>query len=90
MVVKLSDQAEALGERLEQRLHDDPDTRTRIISIGLGILLHDGKRLLRGPQLKAADADSGWVDLTDANMAQWQKRFEGMRAATAPGGRFRT
>jgi hypothetical protein len=35
---------------------------------------------LRGPTLKAQDAEHGWVDLTPHNMAHWQDRISGLRA----------
>lgn len=70
-------------------------------SLGLGILMPDGRRLLRGPFLRIPEvpgrravevtpelgdrwADKGWVDLRQANMARWQKRFEAMRVAGSP------
>lgn len=52
--------------------------RRRILSIGIPVLLADGERLLRGPQIKSADAYHGWVDLTPANMALWQQRLRAM------------
>jgi len=54
--------------------------RQQIISIGVPILLPDGKRLLRGPLIKSEDAQHGWVDLTPENMAAWKKRLKGIRA----------
>ena len=52
--------------------------RRRILSIGIPILLADGERLLRGPQIKSPDAHHGWVDLTPANMTLWQRRLRSM------------
>lgn len=37
---------------LEQRLVDYPDVRSKIISIGIPILMCDGRRLLRGPNVE--------------------------------------
>jgi hypothetical protein len=54
--------------------------RQTIISVGLPILLSDGKRILRGPLVKSENAYGGWVDLTAANWAQWKKRLEGVKA----------
>lgn len=54
--------------------------RQHILSIGLPILLPDGKRLLRGPVLKAAEPEHGWVDLTPANMGRWQERLRAIQA----------
>jgi hypothetical protein len=58
-----------------------------MLSIGIPILLPDGKRLLRGPDVKcpptpgkAPDvprlADSGWVDLRAANWEKWHGRLD--------------
>ena len=68
---------------------EDGDLRARILSIGIAILLPDG-RLLRGPELKIPPraeearapsaeaierwAHAGWVDLRPANMALWRDR----------------
>ena len=74
-------QAAALIER-------DADLRVRALSIGLPILLPDG-RLLRGAEVKVAPlpgqsptdpklADNGWVDLREANWRKWTQRAAGM------------
>jgi NAD(P)-dependent dehydrogenase (short-subunit alcohol dehydrogenase family) len=58
-----------------------PELRQRILSIGVPILLPDGGSLLRGPLIRADNAESGWVDLTAPNMRRWQQRasrFEAM------------
>jgi hypothetical protein len=65
---------------LEHRLGQQPSLRQRILSIGIPVLLPDGRRLLRGPTLKSQDAEHGWVDLTPDNMARWQERIAGLRA----------
>jgi hypothetical protein len=67
-----------LAGKLEQTLEDDADLRRRLLSIGIPVLLPDGQRLLRGPQIKSADAYHGWVDLTPANMTLWQQRLRAM------------
>lgn len=54
--------------------------RQRILSIGIPILLPDGRGLLRGPAIKAQDAEHGWVDLRPENMAIWQERLGALRA----------
>jgi hypothetical protein len=68
----------------------DGDLRARILSIGLAILLPDG-RVLRGPELKVPPrpeeargtvspasvdrwAHAGWVDLRPANFTRWRSR----------------
>ena len=85
-----------ISRLLEQEI-DDPGVRRPILSIGLPILLPDG-RLVRGPLCKippvTCDGDThevtpealeawaraGWVDLREANMALWKRRFERIRA----------
>ncbi len=42
----------ALSERLFKLISEDAELRSQIISIGIPILLPDGKRLLRGPTVK--------------------------------------
>ncbi|NQV54742.1 MAG: short-chain dehydrogenase [Rhodospirillales bacterium] len=69
-------QPEELAGAAQNLIENNADIRRHIISIGLAILLVDGKRLLRGPTIKAGDADHGWVDLTRANMERWQERFK--------------
>jgi hypothetical protein len=65
-----------------------------IISLGLPILLPDGRRIIRGPRIRIPEriepdvriteedvnawAQKGWVDLRPTNMALWQERFEKM------------
>jgi hypothetical protein len=71
--------------RSETLLRENTDLRVRILSIGLPILLADGRRLLRGPEVKVSpqseqactDArlpDNGWVDLRAANWRKWSAR----------------
>jgi NAD(P)-dependent dehydrogenase (short-subunit alcohol dehydrogenase family) len=72
-----------LSARLGEILGREPDLRQRIVSIGLPVLLGDGARLLRGPQIKSDTAEGGWVDLTEANMAAWQTRLRAFDAYRA-------
>ncbi len=82
--------AEELSTGCLALLESDAELRSSIISIGIPILLPDG-RLMRGPVIKippprgrAAEpidsdrveqwAASGWVDLRVDNMFHWQKR----------------
>lgn len=44
--------AEDLNRKVEDLIRTDQDLRAYILSVGIGILLPDGKTLLRGPQLK--------------------------------------
>ena len=84
-VDECAQQAHALIER-------DSDLRTRILSIGLPILLPDGRALLRGPDVKVAPeprqshddprlADNGWVDLRPENWRRWSERARAMVGA---------
>ena len=75
-----ADSAE-LATTLQAHISAEPSLRRRILSIGIPILLKDGERLLRGPQIKAANPEEGWVDLTPENMRRWQRRLMAMRAA---------
>lgn len=87
-----------IARRLEQQV-GEPSVRQPILSIGLPILLPDG-RLVRGPLCKipsvTCDSDTldvtqealdmwaraGWVDLREANMVLWKRRFERIQAET--------
>jgi len=44
--------AEQLAARMEAKILQDRQLRSHIISIGIPILLRDGRRLLRGPEIK--------------------------------------
>jgi NAD(P)-dependent dehydrogenase (short-subunit alcohol dehydrogenase family) len=75
----LKDKPEQMSAKLEDLISKDAALRQQIISIGLPILLADGKRILRGPLVKSEDAQHGWVDLTVENMTRWKKRLEGIQ-----------
>src|SRR5262245_31527843 len=87
-----------ISTRVLREVERDAALRSEIVSIGIPILLPDG-RLLRGPECKIPPvtgtetrevtpehvegwAFSGWVDLRAANMARWKERFERIRAET--------
>lgn len=81
-------------ERAARLIDEDADLRTRILSIGLPILLADGARVLRGRDVKVGldegGADSaarrGWVDLRAENWAVWVRRVgEVLRRLDGPG-----
>lgn len=66
-------------------LAEDEDLRTRILSIGLPILLPGGEQILRGADVKVTPdgdataeldrlADRGWVDLRPLNWQRWRER----------------
>lgn len=92
--------ADSCAERARTLVEQDDDLRTRILSIGLPILLPDGQSLLRGADVKvvpepgqASDdprlADNGWVDLRAQNWRKWSERAGMMvdTADNAPGAR---
>lgn len=73
-------------------VQSDADLRTRILSIGLPILLPAGDALLRGAEVKVGPetgepgereklAENGWVDLRAANWARWRARAEAIVGA---------
>ncbi|HSJ31865.1 MAG TPA: hypothetical protein VK933_10560 [Longimicrobiales bacterium] len=90
-----ADSTAAAAHRL---ITDDDDLRSRILTIGLPILLPDGASLLRGPDVKIAPegaqspldprlADAGWVDLRPSNWRKWSERAQHMLQGlnTGPG-----
>jgi NAD(P)-dependent dehydrogenase (short-subunit alcohol dehydrogenase family) len=85
-----------ISRRLLAVVTDEPARRQEILSIGIPILLPDG-RLLRGPECKIpapGEADAvtperveawawaGWVDLREANLAGWKDRFDRIQQET--------
>ncbi|MEX0907202.1 MAG: short-chain dehydrogenase [Gemmatimonadota bacterium] len=77
-------------------VESDADLRSRILSIGLAILLPDGTALLRGPELRvqpdpdevpdhAKLAEAGWVDLRAANWRKWSQRAAQMLSGLGAG-----
>lgn len=75
------------AERAAALVTEDADLRVRMLTIGLPILLPDGRRVLRGPDVKVAPepgqrpddprlADNGWVDLRPANWLRWRERAD--------------
>ena len=92
----LKHRPEELSEELSELIQSeefDPMCQT-IISLGLPILLPDGKQIIRGPRISIPEriepgvritgedvdawAQKGWVDLRTQNMVLWQERFEKM------------
>lgn len=87
--------ATEIAENLYQLLCEQEVLRTTITSIGLPILLPDGRSLLRGPFINIPEsiyhevvvtpeqvdtwARKGWVDLRPVNFLEWQDRFRRMR-----------
>ena len=83
---------ETMSQRLLEILEKHPHVVSEIVSIGLPILLPDGK-FLRGPEIKIPPfrgrkevpveeqeleewVENGWVDLRQSNMARWKTRVE--------------
>jgi hypothetical protein len=75
----------AVAKAAHEVINSDDDLRSRILTIGLPILLPDGASMLRGPDVKVAPeegqspgdarlADAGWVDLRPANWRKWSER----------------
>lgn len=64
--------AETIAEEAENIIKNDIKLRSQILSIGIGILLKDGKNYLRGNELKipVRRGDSK-LDITDENINQW-------------------
>jgi len=87
-----------LSEKVLQLLEESQELRSSILSIGIPILLPDGKSLLRGPVIKTPAADfevtdlspkkinewarAGWVDLRLENMKLWQDRISTILSLT--------
>jgi NAD(P)-dependent dehydrogenase (short-subunit alcohol dehydrogenase family) len=91
-------EAEATARAAEALIREDADLRVRILSIGLPILLPDGKRILRGPEVKIGPdrsqrpddprlPENGWVDLRAENWSRWKLRSVAMlfESSSIPG-----
>lgn len=80
-----------LSSQMTAWIKEHADYRARILSIGIPILLPDGKSMLRGPIIKVPGgqhphvlspaltdqwARDGWIDLRLSNMAVWKKRIQ--------------
>jgi hypothetical protein len=92
----LKHQPEELSEELSELIQSDEFDQMcqTIISLGLPILLPDGRQIIRGPRISIPEriepdvrvteedvdawAQKGWVDLRPQNMAIWKERFEKM------------
>jgi len=75
--------------RAEALVRNDADLRSRMLTIGIPVLLPAGDELLRGPEVRVAPApgqapddprlaDNGWVDLRPANWRRWRDRCAAM------------
>jgi NAD(P)-dependent dehydrogenase (short-subunit alcohol dehydrogenase family) len=82
----------ATAEASRRLVDEDADLRSRILSIGIPILLPDGGSLLRGATVKVRPetgtaeererlAENGWVDLRAENWGHWRARTGAMLAS---------
>lgn len=90
----ISAPASEIAENLMAYLMDNEGLRTTITSIGVPILLPNGRSFIRGPRINIPEsiyreievnegdidtwARKGWVDLRPTNFLTWQDRFERM------------
>jgi hypothetical protein len=81
--------AQTTADAAHRLITDDDDLRSRMLTIGIPILLPDGASMLRGPDVKIAPegeqsptdprlAEAGWVDLRPANWRKWSERARHM------------
>ena len=85
---------EALSAEAERYLREEAhDLRRQILSVGIPIVLPDGRSVLRGQTVVVAPgnrgvdvAPRGWVDLRAANMAQWVRRAGAIASEAADTG----
>ncbi len=67
---------ETLSRELEKKILQDQKLRAEILSIGIPILLRDGRRLLRGPEIKIPPyRGQDELEVTADNIDKWA--FEG-------------
>jgi NAD(P)-dependent dehydrogenase (short-subunit alcohol dehydrogenase family) len=82
-------QPEETARSAHHLIERDDDLRTRILSIGLPILLPDGRSALRGAEVKVGRQaggeerterliENGWVDLRPSNWARWSGRIRSL------------
>lgn len=96
--VILDHTAEDISIKMEGLLNLKTDLRDTIISIGIPILLMDGKKLWRGPHINVPEgaphqqitptdidnwANQGWLDLRPQNISKWHERFHDMLKSAA-------
>jgi hypothetical protein len=73
----------ALSQQAYDLVRDDEPLRRQMISIGIPVLVPDGRGLLRGPVIKSPDAEHGWVDLRPDNLRRWQDRLKAVQKEVA-------
>jgi hypothetical protein len=82
---------EEAAEQAGELVMDDAELRSRILTIGLPILLPDGTSVLRGPEIRVGPEEhgsdperlieGGWIDLRATNWVRWRGRVAAMLAA---------
>ena len=71
-IVKVS--AKSLVSKAEELIESNAELRANIISIGLPILLSDGKNLIRGPEVKIpAKLNQDVIDMTEEDINRWSE-----------------
>ncbi len=79
---------EVTATRAMDLVESDDRLRSDILSIGIPILLADGKQMLRGPKVSvvpdgpadAAWANRGWVDLRAESWSRWRDRLRNFKS----------
>jgi hypothetical protein len=73
MLSRIADvSAKALADKTSEVVKQDSQLRSRILSIGVPILLPDGKHLLRGPEVKIpAYSGSNEFDINEESVNEW-------------------
>lgn len=82
--------ADRTAEQARTLIEEDDDLRQRILSVGLPILLPDGRTVLRGARVQVPPepglpldhpvaVDAGWVDLRTGNWERWRGRVQAVR-----------
>jgi NAD(P)-dependent dehydrogenase (short-subunit alcohol dehydrogenase family) len=80
---------DVMAQETTRVIQSDEDLRSRMLTVGIPILMADGKSLLRGPDVRIAPqegqstddprlADAGWVDLRPSNWRKWKERAAAM------------
>lgn len=68
----LANSAAQLSEKLSQNISGNADLRTKIISIGIPILMPDGKSLIRGPVVKIpVFKTTSELPVNEENLTEW-------------------
>lgn len=72
MTSVLKENASSMAQRLDARLRQAAELRSQIISIGIPILMKDGKTLLRGKEIKIPPyRGENKLPITEQNLTAW-------------------